>query len=315
MKHRTTPVTIKTSTCEQCKHPRRIASNRKICSGCRRFNGEINRGLIRTPDYEGVTTEGYKEPMQAVEDGFGYYGAITRTTDGKHIQCHMCGYYFANLAAHVHYKHQIKVRDYKTTYGLRITAGLVSPHERQAEQRRFNEKIRAQAGKNAQIARVALAKRRAEPDYQPAPKWSAQMRNEEGRCRDQTIARIRHVADLNEGRPSFNAYTRVFGGGAMGTVKYWFGSWNAAVIAAGYEPASSVRIRTRNQRVELALIGMRDFYEKHGRTPQTADFRASPSLPHPNFVAKEFGSLNEARREAGVPLLIRRGRSFKEVAA
>lgn len=40
----------------------------------------------------------YKLPLKKVEEGFGYYGAISLTADNKYIQCHVCGRLRKNLS-------------------------------------------------------------------------------------------------------------------------------------------------------------------------------------------------------------------------
>src|SRR5579859_1821499 len=112
--------------CPQCKQKKNIAKSRKICEACRDHNYKISSGQIRKPDYPKTTTAGYKEPMIPVEDGFGFYGAITATKDNKHIQCHECGYFFQNLATHVNQGHKMSTKDYKEKFGLRLKDGLVS---------------------------------------------------------------------------------------------------------------------------------------------------------------------------------------------
>ena len=86
--------------CIQCGQTKVEGAKRKLCSSCRTLNSFVGKGIIRESDFPDVTVAGYKQPMTKVEDGFGYLGAITTTKDGKHIQCHICGYFFGRLANH-----------------------------------------------------------------------------------------------------------------------------------------------------------------------------------------------------------------------
>lgn len=67
--------------CVECGYIRKIPTNRERCQYCRALPGRVKRGEVRPPDYEHITIEKYKQPMIKVENGFGYIGAITETTD------------------------------------------------------------------------------------------------------------------------------------------------------------------------------------------------------------------------------------------
>ena len=48
---------------------------------------------------------------------------------------------------------------------------------------------------------------------------------------------------------------------------------------------------------------LKQFYELHGRTPVTSDFRRG-ILPDVGLYNKKFGGLNKARMAAGIPVTI-----------
>lgn len=62
---------------------------------------------------------------------YGQLGVLT--TNGELVQCHACGKWFGHLGAHVP-KHGLTVQEYKATFGLNVTTGLIGP--KLASQRR-----------------------------------------------------------------------------------------------------------------------------------------------------------------------------------
>lgn len=287
--------------CSVCHEDKVIETNREICEYCRRFIGEVKRGVIREPDYKEVNTQNYKEPMTKVEDGFGYYGAITETNDGAQIQCHICGYYFGNLGSHIVRKHHIKARDYKLTYGLRIREGLVSPALRKIMQEKYNEYARKTPEEYAEMSakgQLVIAERGIK---RGGDMWTAQTRNEKGLCKEQTIAKIRKVAELEGGYPTYNTYAATFGG--LDVVMHWFGTWNNAVKEAGCQTYAEHRDNNDRDLKEKILSDFYTFYVENGRTPQSSDLTAKDMVPF-KTVLRLYGTMNDARFNAGVPLLI-----------
>lgn len=303
----------KLKKCILCKQMRSIPDNRQKCVGCRRFESNLKKGLIRDPEFPDVNTRGYKEPLQEVEDGYGFYGAIRATNDGELIQCHMCGFYYAHLSSHVLNKHKVNVRDYKLKYGLRINDGLVSEKERQRKQDTYNKFARKTPAEMRAMSRRARASIKKKGVKLGGQGWNAQTRNEKGMCRDQTAAKIKAVAEANDGVPTQKQFLQMFGTGQISVVNYWFGSWREALAELGYTHFTEALARRREEERENTIDGINRFYSLYGRTPQSADFEEKTWLPNAKRVGVLFGSLNEARREAGVPLLIQKGRTWVEV--
>lgn len=293
--------------CAQCHQKKAIPKGRTQCAGCRRFNSDVNLGRIRTPEYAEVNTTGYKEPMKRVEDGFGFYGAITGTNDGRHVQCHICGYYYQALGAHVRAKHKMAPRDYKLAYGLRINDGLLSPLGRKVFQDKYNKYARKTPDEFREMSRKAQEAIKENGTQLGGHGWNAQTRNERGMCRDQTIAKIKYVAELNDGVPIWQTFIDMYGSGQKEVVHYWFGSWQAAVTAAGLESYYEQADLRRAQRRRTYEQQIKDFYKREGRTPLSSDFNAENKLPTQTTVSHLFGSLNNARAAADVPLLTFKG--------
>lgn len=288
--------------CNQCNEVRKIPTNRKICQGCRTLNTRIYKGEVRLPDFDEVNVTNYKEPLEEVKDGYGYIGAIVQTNDGKHIQCHLCGYFYAALGAHIKNRHKMEARDYKVKFGLRLKDGLLSPTEKEKRQISYNRTARKTPEEFAEMSRKGKIAREAKGTKVGGNMWTAQTRNEKGVCKDQTLAKIRHVAELCGGTPVWGVYMSEYGG--MDVVKHWFGSWQKAVEAAGIETYLQGRRRERRNKMKDIENMIRTFYTEEGRTPSTSDFNSVEYLPSQRTVTKLFGTLNKARASAGVPEIL-----------
>lgn len=299
------------ATCAQCKRERMIPAHRKVCSGCRTFNLHVKNGEVLPPTTEGLMTDGYKEPMQPVQDGFGFYGALTRSSDEMMVQCHICGFLFQHLTAHVRMAHGINGREYRTKFGLRLGDGLVGRGERERLQKIYGDVLRSHALTNLAKAHEA-AKAKMREGWKPGGDvWTQQLRNERGLCKAQTIAKLQHVGELNDGVVSQRLFRQLYGKDHVSVVEHWFGTWAKGVQAAGCVSAQEHnRVLRREQidsAIEQTLENMQLFYEQFGRTPQTADFNSENSLPPLRWISRHFGGVNKARRAAGVPIMVNVG--------
>lgn len=306
VKRRHVPVTER--ECAECHEVKRIPSNRKICFACRRFKVLVNNETVRPPDYPDVNVANYKEPMEKVAEGFGYYGALTETNDGEHVQCHLCGYFFKALGSHVVHKHQLKPRDYKIKFGLRIKDGMLSPVARKEAQVHYNKFAR----KTPEEYRAMFEKARAARKVKPGRSihkglYAPQTRNEKGICREQTLAKIHALARSNDGRVTWPMFRREYGDQSS-VIYTWFGGWNKALEIAGLDTYYERLDIDRKKKRPHAEESVRHFYEENGRTPQCSDFQSVDYLPTRGYIRKEYGTINNLRSVAGVPLLVRKGR-------
>lgn len=243
--------------------------------------------------------------MQKVEDGFGYYGAITQTNDGLLIQCHLCGYYFGNLGAHVSMKHnEVGTREYKIRHGLRINDGLLSPEMKFRAQTNYNTSVRKTPEEWRKMSAQGHKARIKKGSKVGGNNWNPQRRNEQGRCREQTLAKIRNVAETNNGVATYNEFIREYGKGEISTVVFWFGSWSAGIKEAGVASAYDAMAVKREELKDTIVDSIAKFYKENGRTPSTSDFRSTLYLPTTQRVSILFGSLNAARVKAGVPIIV-----------
>ena len=289
---------------------------RRVCHRCRTHDWKVSKGEVLPPDYKDVTTEPYKEPLRQVKDGFGYYGAVVSTKTGSHVQCHICGFFYRGLSHHIAQFHKMNTKDYRVNYGLRMRDGLLSAQEKQRRQAMVMKNPNwRQQNKKALAAAHAATRRRVKKGKhkQGGNTWTLQKRNERGNCPDQCIAKIQELAK-REGYASYNEFERTYGSGLMVSVKYHFKSWSNACKIAKVVTHAEFEKRDYEKRKQVVLNQIKDFYKKNGRTPQSADFNTSKEMPNQTTVSKMFGTLNRAREEAGVPLLVKRGAyRFEEV--
>lgn len=110
-----------------------------------RYKGSPTKGL----SYIGVA----KRPLIPVKKGHGYMGVLMQTTDREMIQCHGCGKWMKKISS-LHTKKclNITTKEYKATFGLTASRGLVSD---QTSRRLAANAIKAQAN----IERFAKASR------------------------------------------------------------------------------------------------------------------------------------------------------------
>jgi hypothetical protein len=74
-----------------------------------------------------------------------------------------------------------------------------------------------------------------------------------------------------------------------------FGSWNAAVAEAGFEP------RDRRRSDAELLADLREFAAERGAVPSAEAVRAREDMATPPTYAVRFGSWNAALEMAGLP--------------
>lgn len=307
--------TSDTKECAVCGKERKIEKSRTACYSCRLMISKAKRhdGVL-PPDYKHTTVAKYKEPMEKVEGGHGYFGAVTESKDGNFLQCHICGYFFENLSSHIQ-KHGISHKQYKTQFGLRISDGLVGKRVRANFQDSFNQLVRAtgatksEFGKQASIkARVAVEK----AGYKPGGNmWRAITRNERGNCRAQTLVKIQSLAAENGGFINAEMFYRAYGTGQKSVIKTHFGNFDAALKEASIDTRHQQRLTRHQLSEERAIKQLKAYYKKHGRTPQWADLlgkrTAETKLPSVNYIKDHFRTINNYRYLAGVPLLVNTG--------
>lgn len=295
--------------CVECKREMHIPKSRQHCQHCRTRRTAVNNGTVLPPDYKDTTYAPYKEPMIKNDTGYGYVGAIVQSTNGSHIQCNECGYFYGNLAGHVLNYHKIAPRDYKIKYGLRVRDGLVSPMYKELARERFKDHpITERAAEYALLAKAALAKSRADGmkpyNLDTGGSWIPQLRNERGVCADQLLEKIKQLAADIGRTPNYNDFGRAYGWGAACSVQTLHGSWDKAIIKTGLLHWKAKRRQNVDAQKDKILTQIIEWYKTHHRTPRTVDFDTDDDLPSALLVQHYFKGLNIARKLAGVPILV-----------
>lgn len=252
--------------------------------------------------YSGQTLlyENYKEPLKPVEEseGYGYYGTVALTEDKKHVQCHICGDLFENLGGHLR-GHKIKGRDYKEKFGLALRTALVGEDVRRRRQelavKPFNGELPAhlaEYNRKVQSGEIKHRVRGGDP-------LSLEKRNQLGLCPEQVLVKIRELADKLGHTPSEDEFKAHYSYRYLGSIRYQHGSYLKAVEKIGLKSAKELKEHT----TEDLIKALQDFHQEHGRIPMTSDFSRG-LLPSRNTYFYRFGSLNNARVEAGLNAVV-----------
>lgn len=258
-----------------------------------------DRGTVY--DETELTLHNYKEPLSPIKKGFGYYGTISATIDGKYIQCHICGGLYENLGGHLRGKHQLLGREYKERFGLAFMSALVSEGYRNENTKRsllwwssLSEDDKAKyKKKSAENARLK---------HTPQPKQALETLNKNGTCPAQLLEKIKEVAETLGHTPSKKEFIAT-----TGTQRYvhliykTFGSWTTAVETTGQTPKDKNHGKGGYRRYEddQLLDYLANFAEKNGRVPSYTDFYRE-LLPTLSVYEKRWGNLENARQAAGV---------------
>lgn len=234
---------------------------------------------------------GYKEPMWQIEDGFGYYGAMGHSSDGKTVQCHECGKMFGNLSQHIKL-HSLSSKEYKDKYKLSSKTSLTSHLTRKifasTYQYLWSEEHKDYLRKQR--------KKRLKKGFVKGKQGflSLEMKNRRGICPDQIIDKIQRLSQEILHAPSYTEFEKKYGYSAMDAAFREHGSYTNAVRIAGLTPASESATYDRIHMLEM----LNDFRIRKGREALTSDLDNSEHMPRASTYHRAFGSLKEARREA-----------------
>lgn len=293
-------------TCEECLRENRLSRSRYY------------EDTAYAPDE--IEFGNYKEPLSAFKggkvgkknfrEGYGYKGVLMYSKERDRVQCHLCGLMFRSITeSHTLHIHGITIKEYRKLTGLADTTRLIGEGTREKLIKNYNIrpmvpiKDRPEDFKISKKTLVASNKRRA------GTKIRMETKNKRGSCPEQLLAKIRDLREELGRTPSRRDFQMKHKGRFMGTIYATFGSWRNAVKKAGYKPVSQVKKEKYSD--ERLLEYMQEFYDIHKRSPRSSDFRRG-LLPDTKVYIKRFGSLNNARIEAGVPVLVPLG-SFGRV--
>ena len=274
---------------------------------------------------EWLTIKNYKEPLKAIlkADGYGYYGTLLASPDGKYVQCAACGNLYQNLSRHILNAHKDQfpsVRHYREKYELAFSTALVSETERVRLKKSAiayflqlsPSEVKAFALKAAEEVKAFALKaaegRRNRGNFQP--KMSLETKNKRGTCPDQLLDKIQKVADKIGRVPSLAEFMQETGGQRFkGLIYRTFGSWNNALKMlkmtprdGGTREAQLGRKKKRYTNDEL-IESLRIFTQENQSLPTSTDSKRG-FIPSEEIYKRRFGSLPKAREFAHCKELI-----------
>ncbi|MCV7006759.1 MucR family transcriptional regulator [Mycobacterium gordonae] len=129
-------------------------------------------------------------------DGFGSYGQLTVTTDGR-LLCHECGGTYLHLATHLTRSHGVTAERYRVTHGLLLTMPLVAA----SVSHRMARSWEANREQNLEALARHRDPLRARESARPVSQWTAATR----------AARVKRLAE-QRGRALTEAEKQELGG-------------------------------------------------------------------------------------------------------
>ncbi|WP_100504010.1 homing endonuclease associated repeat-containing protein [Mycobacteroides abscessus] len=248
----------------------------------------LKKGIVLDRDTK-PELEPYKEPLRKVEYGYGYMGVVAHNEAGTHVQCHLCGYFFADVAKHLK-QHGISSTEYRQKFDLNRQSKLAS---KQSRQRYIDASLNVSS--DEKLRRVTMFKssvmsKRMAYGHKRSLEWY----NERGICPDQILDKIEKLAVELKRTPTRRDWEQMYGSASY--IYKTFGSWNQALSFAGLTPNAYRPSRPRYTR-ESVIAMIRNFYELEGRVPRSSDLGVM--LPSSKAIGRLFGGLVEARAAAG----------------
>lgn len=262
-----------------------------------------NTGELANPD--DVIFYGYKEPLTKFGGGYGYMGVLSYSKSNDKVQCHLCGRLFKSLNnGHLGKVHSLTSRQYKDKVGLKPSTSLVGEGTRKKLiDRGWNPQHMEELRKVQERRREIIRQTGIDPNTHP--KMSLEKKNERGTCPDQLLDKIDNTIKSFGRVPTEEEFLKFHNGKFLGSIRKTYGTWTTALSYLNQRP--NVRRYTREELLE----SMRNFYRVNNRTPRWSDMERG-LLPSSSVFYRNFKSINEARREAGVPVLIPVGKHYEE---
>lgn len=249
--------------------------------------------------YQEIIWLPYKEPLEPVDQGFGYKGTLGFTKDGSLVQCHICGQLFKNLGRHAYNQHELTSEQYKQRYQLSPRTALVSKDT--SEKLRQSNLRQKQSVKEKRVAELKVnVKRNHDPKTgirERKVEQSLEHKNKRGSCYYQLLDKIETLGKKLNKTPTKQEFINEYGGGFMLSVTRTFGTWNQALSLAGFTPNMQMSSRMKYSR-DMVISSLRNFYEIEGRPPRASDM--GDGIPGGSTIRHHFGGIIEARRAAGL---------------
>jgi len=253
-------------------------------------------------DQQFLTLTHYKEPLKAVTDGFGYFGAVQVTVDGTKIQCHVCGELFETLWPHIMNRHPKfkKARDYKEYFGLAYETSLISEDTRaRMKQRTLNWLGGMTAAERSKFMQKVSKKSKEWHKNRTTkqPKHQLETKNKRGTCPDQLLQTIKKAAEDIGHTPTKPEFIEFYASQRYIHLIYkTFGSYKTAVKMAGLTPERDlVHEYSKEELIEY----LKTYYKNTGKIPTATDCRRN-LIPSTSAYIRHFGGLPNARKMAGI---------------
>lgn len=240
--------------------------------------------------------ENYKEPLKPIpkSKGFGYYGTIAVSADKELVQCHICGNLFKSVSAHLP-QHKITAPEYKEMWQLQKTTALIGESTR----KKYQEKITKSKGLPKHLQEYTRKVQTGEIKHRTNTKFTLEQRNKLGLCPDQVLEKIAILRDKMGRMPSSDEFREEYNHRYIGSINFQFGSWTNAVHKLGEQTIQELKSPDKEKLLEDLVY----FFETEGRIPMTSDFNRG-LLRDRGVYNREFGSLNNARVEAGLNAIL-----------
>ena len=246
----------------------------------------------------------YKEPLLPVTDGHGFQGTLAQTEDGKAVQCHICGNQFYNLGAHVFSQHGLRAAEYRQKFSLNRRTPLCSDQASQDYKARalaiWDNKTPDEKERQKDLMRsaAAVAVRVGNPKQ-------LQQKNKDGSCPDQLLEKIRVLAEELNHSPTVKEFMARYENRFMFAITRTFGSWDAAKAQLGLSKCKSGSRIPHNKGTcifskDELLAYLKNHYERTKSVPTFSDWKRV-YFPDYHIYLKQFGSIKEARIQAGLP--------------
>lgn len=244
----------------------------------------------------------YKEPLQKINNGFGFQGVLIYSKNRDKIQCHICGKFFRALNNyHLQKIHKITAAEYKEQFGLRQTTALIGEGTREKLLHRLDN-----MPESYWIQKMKSLKRAQQIKNHPGgQKWRIEQKNLKGTCPNQLLQKIQVLANELHTTPTGKQFLNKYRGMYMGSIRATFGTYEEAVRMAKLTPHREIEAKKFS--TPNLLNYFKIFYKIHKRVPRDSDHKRG-LLPDFNVYINRFGSINRARLLANIPILLHTGR-------
>lgn len=242
----------------------------------------------------------YEEKAPFMPSGVSVLGAIEYDEDRDLVRCHECGEWLEIISQHALTLHKISPRDYKIKHGLRLKTSLASRRVAQRRSEVLKEINRERGGVPVQISAAvrhqAISQLKNRPRKKRLPnRWEE--RNERGSCHAQIIFRIQQISAKLGHTPT---HSELKSNGLLpDSIRQAFRvtSLNKVIQMAGLTPNLKGKAFSYSGETIIELFQV--FQVRKGREPRTEDLGKN-GLPSFNTVSRHFGSLEMARKQAGM---------------